>query len=62
MIKTFILRLVGLILVLSLALFWVMLSATPANAQTKTVNYTYSDLSDRDFSSADLVGGPKSFR
>ncbi|NEP10469.1 MAG: pentapeptide repeat-containing protein [Symploca sp. SIO2C1] len=55
--KTFILRLVGLILVLSLALLWVMLSATPAYAQIKTVNYTYSDLSDRDFSNADLVGG-----
>ena len=56
-IKTFILRVLGLILVLSLAWLWILLSATPANAQMKTVNYTYTDLSDRDFSHADLVGG-----
>ncbi|NET59477.1 MAG: pentapeptide repeat-containing protein [Symploca sp. SIO2E6] len=55
--KTSILRLLGLILILSLAWFWVMLSATPANAQMNTVNYTYGELNDRDFSHADLVGG-----
>jgi len=55
--RTFILRLLGFILVVSLAWFWVMLSAAPAYAQARTVNYTYSDVSDRDFSYDDLEGG-----
>jgi len=55
-IKTCLARLLGLLLVLSLACLWVMLSATPAYAQDKTINYTNTDLTNRDFSHTDLVG------
>jgi uncharacterized protein YjbI with pentapeptide repeats len=39
-----------------LALFWVLLFASPALAQEKTINYTHTSLENRDFSNADLVG------
>jgi uncharacterized protein YjbI with pentapeptide repeats len=51
------LRLLGLIVILSLAFVWVMLSAKPAFAQLNTINYTYTNLENRDFSNADLTGG-----
>ncbi|MGD2180479.1 pentapeptide repeat-containing protein [Lusitaniella coriacea] len=53
--KPLIRRLFGLILLLALALLWVMLDAHPAIAQNKTVNYTQTQLQDRDFSYQDLV-------
>jgi uncharacterized protein YjbI with pentapeptide repeats len=56
-IKVFCLRLLRLILVVSLAWFWVMLSATPALAQDSTINYSNTNLTDRNFSHTDLVGG-----
>ncbi|NEO33054.1 MAG: pentapeptide repeat-containing protein [Symploca sp. SIO3C6] len=52
----FLQRLLGLLLVLGLAWLWISLSATPAYAQDNTVNYTYTDLTNRDFSGANLVG------
>ncbi|MCA1990761.1 MAG: hypothetical protein LDL41_01765 [Coleofasciculus sp. S288] len=56
-IKTVFLRLLGLILVLALACLWVLLSATPtAYAQDKTINYSNTNLNNRDFSDADLAG------
>ncbi|MDY7013936.1 MAG: pentapeptide repeat-containing protein [Cyanobacteriota bacterium] len=44
------------IVVLVLALIWVLLSARPAIAQDKTVNYTQTQLQGRDFSGQDLAG------
>lgn len=55
-IKTFLWRLLGLILLLGLAWLWVLLSAAPAYAQDSTINYSSTDLTNRDFSHADLVG------
>lgn len=56
-IKSFWLRLLTAILTLILAFLWVMLSATPvAVAQEKTVNYTKTNLQNRDFSNTDLEG------
>ena len=49
-------RLLNLITILALALFWVCLAATPVNAQESSVNYTYSELHDQDFSHKDLAG------
>ena len=56
MIKKFLWRFLGLLLVLSLAVLWVLLDARPALAQEKTVNYTYGNLQNQDFSHRDLVG------
>lgn len=56
-IKTIWRHLLGLILVLSLACLWVLLAATPAIAQANTINYSNTQLENRDFSHADLVGG-----
>jgi uncharacterized protein YjbI with pentapeptide repeats len=55
-IKTFLKRLLGLILVLGLAWLWVLLSATPAYAQESRINYTNTNLNNRDFSNLNLVG------
>ena len=55
--KTLIQRLLGLIALLILAILWVLLDAHPALAQDKTINYTYSQLQNQDFSHKDLVGG-----
>jgi uncharacterized protein YjbI with pentapeptide repeats len=52
--KTLWLRLLSLIVILALACFWVLLSATPAFAQAKTINYTNTNLENRDFSHTDL--------
>lgn len=51
------LRLLSLLLILSLAFIWIMLSAKPALAQDKSINYSNTNLQSRDFSHADLVGG-----
>ena len=56
-IQPILLRLLNLILILSLACVWVMLSATPALAQASTINYSNTLLENRDFSNADLIGG-----
>lgn len=56
-IQPILLRLLNLILILSLACLWVMLTATPASAQANTINYSNTNLENRNFSNADLVGG-----
>ncbi|OKH30795.1 hypothetical protein NIES2119_30350 [[Phormidium ambiguum] IAM M-71] len=55
--KSIWLRLLTVILTVILAFLWVMLTATPvAFAQEKTVNYTKTNLQNRDFSNTDLEG------
>jgi uncharacterized protein YjbI with pentapeptide repeats len=44
-------------LAIALACLWVLLGANPAFAQEKTINYTSTTLTGRDFSNADLEGG-----
>ncbi len=56
MLKKFIVRLLGIILVLLLAGLWVLLDASPAWSQTSAVNYAQTNLQSRDFSNQDLVG------
>lgn len=56
-IQTLLMRLISLILILSLAGLWVMLSAKPALAQDKTINYSNTHLENRDFANTDLTGG-----
>lgn len=49
--------LITLIVALVIAFLWIMLCATPvALAQTKTINYTKTNLEYRDFSHTDLQG------
>ncbi len=57
MVKSLILRLLGLLIIIFLAVLWVLLDAHPALAQDKTINYTYAQLQDQDFSHKDLRGG-----
>jgi uncharacterized protein YjbI with pentapeptide repeats len=57
MLKKWMCRLLGAVLVLVLAVFWVLLDATPAIAQDSKVNYALTDQRDSDFSHKDLVGG-----
>jgi uncharacterized protein YjbI with pentapeptide repeats len=56
-IQRILLRLLGTILILSLACFWVMLGARPAWGQANLVNYSNTNLENRDFANANLVGG-----
>lgn len=56
-IQTILLHLLNIILILSLACLWVIISAKPALAQANTINYNNANLENRDFSNADLVGG-----
>ncbi|MEA5508297.1 pentapeptide repeat-containing protein [Crocosphaera sp. UHCC 0190] len=50
-------RFLTIISLLLLATFWILLDAHPAIAQEKTVNYTYAELQQQDFSHKDLEGG-----
>lgn len=50
-------RLLGLIVLLCLAWLWVLLAAQPALAQDNTINYSNTNLENRDFSHTNLVGG-----
>lgn len=52
-------RCLGLLLILALAILWISLSAQPAIALLDTVNYSNANLQDQDFSHTDLQG--KSF-
>ena len=45
------------LLAIALAWLWVLLGATPAFAQAKTINYSNTNLENRDFTNTDLVGG-----
>jgi len=49
-------RSLSLLLALCLACVWVLLGATPALAQARTINYSHTALQNRDFSHTDLVG------
>lgn len=49
--------LLRLVFALTLAVFWIILSASPVSAQEVTINYTNTDLTNRDFSHSNLVGG-----
>lgn len=54
--KTLLVRLLRIILVIGLAWLWILIAATPAQAQDKSVNYTSTNLIGRDFAHKDLVG------
>jgi uncharacterized protein YjbI with pentapeptide repeats len=54
--KTILLRLWGVLVISALAWIWVLMSAQPAFAQTKTINYSNTLLEYRDFSNIDLSG------
>jgi uncharacterized protein YjbI with pentapeptide repeats len=56
MAKTLIFRVCGLLLLITLVVIWILVDARPAWAQDKTINYTYAQLQDADFSHQDLVG------
>jgi uncharacterized protein YjbI with pentapeptide repeats len=48
----------SLVLILLLAILWVLFSARPvALAQDKTINYSFAQLENQDFSQKDLRGG-----
>ncbi len=47
---------VRLIVAIALAWLWVLLFAAPVRAQDSSINYTSTNLTDRDFSHKDLVG------
>lgn len=53
----FIRRSLVILLAIVLAWLWVLLGATPAFAQAKTINYSNTNLENRDFANTDLVGG-----
>lgn len=55
-IKIVLQRFLWSLLLLILAAFWLLLDARPALAQEKTVNHTYGQLAEQDFSHLDLVG------
>jgi uncharacterized protein YjbI with pentapeptide repeats len=56
-IKPWLRPILKLILAIALAWLWVMLTATPAYAQDSSINYSSTDLTNRDFSKKNLVGG-----
>lgn len=56
-VKTILLRSLLILLAIFLAWLWVLLGAQPAFAQAKTINYSNTNLVDRDFSHMDLEGG-----
>lgn len=47
----------SILVILTIAIMWVLLSATPAIAQENAVNYTYSEIRQQDFSHKNLKGG-----
>ena len=55
--RRLLLRLLSLTLMLILACLWLVLDAKPAFAQANTINYSNTNLENRDFSYTDLVGG-----
>ena len=55
-IKPFVQPFLRLILVMALAWLWILLSATPVCAQESTINYSNTDLTNRDFSNKNLAG------
>ena len=51
------LRFISLILIICLACLWIMLTPKPGLAQANTINYSNTNLENRDFSHTDLAGG-----
>lgn len=56
-IQPLLLRLLSWILILLLACFWIMLTPKLALAQANTINYSNTNLENRDFSKVNLAGG-----
>lgn len=56
-VQPLLLRLLSWILILLLACLWIILTPKPALAQANTINYSNTNLENRDFSKANLVGG-----
>lgn len=56
-VKSFLFRFLALVGLILLANVCILLDARPAIAQDNTVNYTYSELQEEDFSHKDLQGG-----
>lgn len=56
MMKQMLWRILGVISLILLAFIWVLLDAHPALAQDNTVNYTYGQLQNQDFSHKNLNG------
>lgn len=50
-------RLLNILTIVAIALFWILLDAKVAIAQDSAVNYTYSEIRRQDFSHKNLVGG-----
>ena len=50
-------RLLSLLVIIILAVAWILLDAKVAIAQENTVNHTYGELQEADFSHRDLYGG-----
>ncbi len=50
-------RLFNILVIVAIALTWILLDARIAVAQESTVNYTYSEIREQDFSHKNLVGG-----
>ncbi|MGV2830965.1 pentapeptide repeat-containing protein [Myxosarcina sp. GI1(2024)] len=49
-------RVLSLLLILAIAMIWLLLDAHPTVAQDNAINYTYSEIRNRDFSHKNLVG------
>ena len=50
-------RLFTIVFTVILSIMWILLDASPVIAQDSSVNYTYSELRNEDFSNRDLKGG-----
>lgn len=57
MFKSFLSRIFSLLLIIILAIAWVLLDASPVHAQENTINHTYGDLANQDFSHQNLKRG-----
>ncbi|MGK7941842.1 MAG: pentapeptide repeat-containing protein [Crocosphaera sp.] len=55
--KAFLLRLLTVVGLIVLVSIWILLDARPVIAQANTVNYTYGELQQQDFSHKDLEKG-----
>ncbi len=55
--KAFLLRLLTVVGLIVLVSIWILLDARPVIAQANTVNYTYGELQQQDFSHKDLERG-----
>ncbi|MEM8779329.1 MAG: pentapeptide repeat-containing protein [Cyanobacteria bacterium P01_G01_bin.49] len=56
-VKTVLWQLITVISILLCIILWILVDARPAIAQDNSINYTYSELQQQDFSHKDLEGG-----